>query len=234
VNASQFAGNASRDLHVTAATLTCVSCLGGGCEVFREPSAAVRAVASGTPRVKRTRMRSLSVALICLLFASPAFAEDDEDRSPSVAVGLSLGVTTAGVVTLIASDRPTTTWLGLGALYLGPSTGQWYAGEYGGLGLAARGLGGVAAIYGLSLLLQSEDHCEPELDGNCSDPAVGLATTGKVLMLAGAGLWVGSSIADVVFAKRAADRWNARRAVTIAPTAIGPGHAPGIVVGGTF
>ena len=178
------------------------------------------------------RMRSLSVALICLLFASPALA-DDEQRSPSVAVGLSLGVTTAGVVTLIASDQPTTTWLGLGALYLGPSAGQWYAGELGGLGLGARGLGGVAALYGLSLVLQSEDHCDLDDCGE-QDSSRGLAMTGKALMLAGAGLWVGSSIADVIFAKRAADRWNARRAVTIAPTAIGPGHAPGLVIGGTF
>jgi hypothetical protein len=178
-------------------------------------------------------MRWLSIVLVHLLLVSSALADDDEDRSPSVAVGLSLGVTTAGVVTLIASDRPTTTWLGLGALYLGPSTGQWYAGEVGGVGLAARGLGGVAAIYGLSLMLQSEDHCEPDLDGDCDpDGSSRLGTTGKVLMLAGAGLWVGSSIADVIFAKRAADRWNARRAVTIAPTTIGSGH--GLVVGGTF
>jgi hypothetical protein len=56
-------------------------------------------------------------------------------------------------------------------------------------------------------------------------------------MITGASLWVGSSIADVIFAKRAADRWNQRHAVTVAPTAFATpngSRVPGLVLGAQF
>ncbi|HEY5947725.1 MAG TPA: hypothetical protein VIV40_19630 [Kofleriaceae bacterium] len=192
-------------------------------------------------------MRSVLTLAALLLASSAAFAQPGQtapqpeldQKSPSIAVGLSLGVTAAGVVTLIASDNDSLSWLGLGALYFGPSTGQWYAGELGGLGLGARALGGVAAIYGFSQLLQSENDCEPGIDGDCSAEnarADRAGTRGMLFLLGGTGLWVGSSIADVIFAKRAADRFNQRHALTIAPTALAApgGRVPGLVVSARF
>lgn len=165
--------------------------------------------------------------------SSPASTAPAEEKSPSVAVALSVGVTAAGAVTLMASDNHTASLIGFGALFLGPSTGQWYAGELGLLGIGARALGGIGMVYGLSEILQSE--CDVEAGENCSG-ASRRGDLGAVMMIGGASLWVGSSIADVVFAKRAADRWNQRHALTMAPTAFTSGgqQVPGLVVAGRF
>jgi len=178
-------------------------------------------------------MRSLIVVLV-IAFATPAVAQPATDeKSPSLAVGLSIGITTGGIVTLLAGDHQTSMLIGLGAMYIGPSTGQWYAGEVGGLGLAARAVGGVALVYGLSQMLQSE--CDAEAGEDCSG-AANRGRLGALLFYSGAGLWIGSSIADVVFAKRAADRWNQRHALTVAPTSFnsGAGRANGLVLTARF
>jgi hypothetical protein len=174
-------------------------------------------------------MRFVLIVSFVLSLSSRAFAED---KSESTAVMLSLGVTTGGVVSLIAGGPPL---IGVGALYFGPSTGQWYAGELGGLGLGLRAAGAASMLYGLHLVLQSESDCEPELDGDCSAEATRanrVGATGAVLMWSGAGLWVGSTIYDVVLARRAASRWNERHRVTVAPLAAN--GATGLVVGARF
>jgi hypothetical protein len=164
---------------------------------------------------------------------APATPAPAEEKSPSVAVALSVGVTAAGAVTLMASDNHTASMIGFGAIFLGPSTGQWYAGELGLLGIGARALGGIGMVYGLSEILQSE--CDAEDGVDCSG-ASRRGDLGAVMMIGGASLWVGSSIADVVFAKRAADRWNQRHALTLAPTAFTSGgqQVPGLVAVGRF
>jgi hypothetical protein len=170
--------------------------------------------------------------------AAPAPAPPAAHKSESVAVLLSLGVTTGGLVTLIAADSSELMWVGLAGMYLGPSTGQWYAGEHGGLGLGLRALGAVGAVYGLSLALGAESDCFPDEPGCQEDRARAdrQGTVGGVLMIGGAGLWIGSTIADVIFAKRAAERWNKRHAVSISPTAYSSGSArmPGLVISGRF
>lgn len=186
-------------------------------------------------------MRYLVIAAVHLGLASSSFAQSapDEEKSPSTAVLMSLGITTAGYVTLIAADGDTMRTVGLGAIYLGPSTGQWYAGELGGLGLGARALGAASTVYGFSLMLQSENDCEPEIDGDCGASRARSEKVGRLgalMFFSGASLWVGSTIADVVFAERAATRWNQRHALTIAPTALSSGgqRAPGFVVAARF
>jgi len=55
-------------------------------------------------------------------------------------------------------------------------------------------------------------------------------------MLTGAGLWVGSSIYDIVLAKRAAESWNARHSVSLTPGLVGTTgrKAPGLFVSAQF
>lgn len=173
-------------------------------------------------------MRLLAFVLVQLFLVSPAAADDA--KSPEVAVGLSVGVTAAGAVTFLAADDDALELVGLGALYFGPSTGHWYAGRIGGIGLATRGAAGLAAMYGLGLVLASE--CD-DIDGDCAG-AHGHGDAGAALMIGGAALWVGSSIYDVVAAKRAIDDWNVRHAITVVPTALGPQRAPGLVLSGEF
>lgn len=59
---------------------------------------------------------------------------------------------------------------------------------------------------------------------------------GSVLMIAGAGLWVGSSIYDIVLAKCAAESWNSRHSVTLTPGLVGTTgkRAPGLFVSARF
>jgi hypothetical protein len=156
-----------------------------------------------------------------------------EVKSPSVAVLLSLGVTAGGAITLMASDNESARWFGAAALFFGPSTGQWYAGEAGLLGLGARALGIAGLGYGLSMMLDSE--CDAEYGEDCT-ALRRRGTLGGVMFMGGVGLWVGSSIVDVILAKRAADRWNQRHALALAPTALTAGNsrAPGLVLTGRF
>ena len=199
--------------------------------------------------------RSVLVALAALLLASgvasaqgfsppgltpptvqltPAPSPEVSQKSPSTAVLLSLGITAASYVTLISAadnDNEDLVLVGFIGTYLGPSTGQWYAGQIGGLGLGLRAAGFVSFVYGFSQVLESE--CDYEYD-DCSDSD---GDAGGFLMLAGAGLWIGSSIYDVVLAKRAADSWNARHNVGLAPIAAkdASGHAaPGLAFTGRF
>jgi hypothetical protein len=163
---------------------------------------------------------------------SPAPAPTAQRKDPSTAVLLSLGITTASYVTLFASEgNENLVLVGLIGTYLGPSTGQWYSGQIGGLGRGRRAAGVVSMVYGFTQVLESE--CDYEYD-DCSDSD---GDAGGVLMLAGAGLWVGSTIYDIVLAKRAADSWNTRHNVTLAPSfaSDAAGHrSPGLAFTGRF
>jgi hypothetical protein len=165
-------------------------------------------------------------------------APEVDEKSPSTAVLLSLGVTTAGYITLGTAGSSTMQWVGVAGIFFGPSTGQWYAGELGGLGMGARALGAVSAIYGFSQMLDSETDCIAG-DPGCADEqarAKAAGRRGSFFFFTGAGLWIGSTIYDVVLAKRAADRYNARHAMNLTPVVLGDaGHRmPGLVLTGRF
>ena len=214
-------------------------------------------------------MRSVLVAAFLVALTSPAFAQPGltpplapsalsapsatgetapptsaklasrDAKDPSIAVLLSLGVTTGGVITLLAAadDSEGLAWVGLGAMYFGPSTGRWYAGESGGVGLGLRALGAATALIGVSQLLASEYSCDFDYDCTAERERADRAGTRAALLLTtGAGLWVGSTIADIVLAKRGVDRWNKRHALSVAPTALTSrdGHVPGLVLAGRF
>ena len=180
-------------------------------------------------------MRLTVLVLLCL--ASPAFAQSAEpiqEKSESVAIALSVGTTLGGLMALgVADDSETMGWVGVGALYFGPSTGQWYAGKAGGLGLVLRAGAAVSMVYGFSQMLESEYDCE--FDDDCTgaaEEAKAAGQRGTLFMLGGAGLWIGSTIYDVVLARRAAASWNQRHAIRVTPTFHhGP---PGLVISGRF
>src|SRR4051812_15931012 len=67
---------------------------------------------------------------------TPAPAAPNADaKDPAIAILLSVGVTTAGYVALFGSSNEDLQLAGFAATYLGPSTGQWYSGRVGTLGL---------------------------------------------------------------------------------------------------
>lgn len=166
------------------------------------------------------------------LAPAPAPTPTASAKDPSIAIALSIGFTAAGYVTMLSTDNDKLATAGFALTYLGPSTGQWYSGQVGTLGLGLRAAGFVSMVYGFGQLLQSE--CD-DIDGNCHTS--NSDAIGTTFMLAGAGLWVGSSIYDVVLAKRAADDWNHRHGLNLAPmmTADASGNkTPGLVLTGRF
>lgn len=164
------------------------------------------------------------------LIAQPALTTQQTDRKdPSIAVLMSLGLPVVGAITLAAADSEEAAWLGFGAMYLGPSAGRWYAGEFGGGTLGLRTLGGLSMAIGLAMAISSE--CDFEYD--CSD-AERRGNIGGVLVLGGAGLWIGTTIADIAYAKRAADKWNQRHNVAVSPGLVGTNRSPGVFLSGSF
>ena len=156
------------------------------------------------------------------------------DKSPELAVGMSIGVTLAGYVAMAEGanqDNAKLSVVGFGAVFFGPSLGQWYAGKTGGLGIAARGVGLTMMVYGISQLVSAS--C-----ADCARPNdVSTDQRAKLYLGTGAALWVGSTIYDIVVGYRETDRFNRRQHATFAPTMI-PAYngtqAPGMTFATTF
>lgn len=164
-------------------------------------------------------------------------AGDATAVSPDVALGLSIGVTVAGVGLVALGgaaiddiDAPSEAAAGLivagvAAAAVGPTTGHWYAHDAWTRGLATR-LGGAAAIaagFGMmDTMCDDRDPC-----GGVDD------TVGTALFALGVTAIVVGTIDDIVTAPGAARRHNAaQRRVTVAPM-VSPQQA-GLAVAGTF
>lgn len=174
-------------------------------------------------------MRSVVVVVVVLLRCAQAHAQD---KDPVLAVSLSVGVPTLGLVMVAASDNGGAKLLGASAMLIGPSTGRWYAGEDSISGILVRGAGGVSAIVGVAMVVSAaEADCVAD-DTSCSTQDSQKAI-GTALAVGGVGVWIGSTIVDVVLAERAAAQANEHR-VTLAPSLIGSNRAPGVVLAGRF
>lgn len=181
------------------------------------------------------RMRSAFVFMLLLVSslarAQPAMTPSTktpvlEEKSPSIAMGLSIGVPVAGALTMAFAPKNGEKVLGFFAMYIGPSTGQWYANKGGGLGLGLRLVSIAGAVGALMLVIDEECDVDTTCEATANDYVAGSLAIGA------AGLWIGSSVYDVVLAKRAVDRWNYN--LTLTPGLVGPQRAPGLVLGGRF
>lgn len=188
-------------------------------------------------------MRSLAV-LIVVALSTPALAQAPgqtipqplsspatpaEEKGPDTAVLLSVGVTGAGLLTIIAGSKDhsgTAALVGIGAMYFGPSVGRWYAGSDGIGSLGLRAVGGASALLGLAMIIGSED-CE----GNCHEAVA------ASMFFGGLGLWAGTSIYDIVMAGSDAHRWNREHAsLQLRPTTVSMAghHGVGLALAGHF
>jgi hypothetical protein len=193
-------------------------------------------------------MRSLVACLIVVALSGSAFAQapgasvplptpaPTDLKDPSTAVLLSLAVPTVGLATTIIgaeNGSSSIALVGVGAMYLGPSLGRWYAGDSGAGSLALRTVAGVSIVAGFGIAMAAAD-CEGV---GCSDRGHGSA--GAALFLGGLGVWVGTSLYDIVMAKRAADDWNHRHdqaAMQLKPTmtSVAGHHVMGLELAGHF
>jgi hypothetical protein len=165
--------------------------------------------------------------------APPSPPRQGDEVSGSTALGIAIGGTVASYGMVLLGAGPARGDAGRALIVLGaagtliaPSAGRWYArsGGWRGLGLRLAGAG-VVALAGAAALsecgLFNSDPCTP----------VG----GLVLGIAGAGLWVGGTIDDIVMAPRDARRHNERlQQITLVPLVRPNDHTLGLAVAARF
>ncbi len=152
----------------------------------------------------------------------PGTAKSRGKKSPAFAVALTITTALAGYA-ILASDpkNDNLALVGLAAMYVGPSTGQWYAGRIGAPGLVTRLGAGWMFVHGLGI---RDDHelndCLGVDDASECDAILDHADRemerGEKWMQVGAALWLVSSLVDVALSHRAAVKHN-ERSVAITP-----------------
>jgi hypothetical protein len=151
-------------------------------------------------------------------------------KSPGTALALSLMSTVVPIgagIALMATESPAGLIPFLGGILVGPSIGHFYAGNTG-RGLATAGLRTVSLVGGT---LAAYAICP--YDG-CSDSDVQAATW---VLIATAGLTLGSSVVDIATAPDAARRYNERQQAArlrVTPVFLAGGSAPGLAVNYRF
>jgi len=159
------------------------------------------------------------------------------DKSPELAAALSIGATTLGYALMAAGDQHKGA-LETGALlaFLGPSTGQWYAGKVGGAGIGARAIALGVMVYGLAHMSVAEADCSDCGRSSSQDDA----RNAKTYLIAGAALWFGSTAYDIYEAYHQTEAYNEHQhnlARMFAPTMMqSPNNAmvPGVAFSSKF
>ncbi len=159
-------------------------------------------------------------------------------KEPAAAGLLSLGVTTAGLLGLVAgasNGNDTLAWIGLGATLAGPSAGHVYAGETAhAVGMSLLRTVGFAVFAKGLAENDTRNACDSGLTRNwCEDNREG---EGK--MWIGGAIVLGATVYDLFDSARAARRANdrQRRAMMVAPTMVGGrnGPMPAVGISGQF
>ena len=154
----------------------------------------------------------------------PPVADDGDDKSPGLALSLSLLGTAASYATLIAAadtESDGLTLLGLGGIVIAPSLGHFYAGEVGrGVthSLIRVGAGGLIVVGAVVAF----DDCWGD-EGDCG-------SSGPAIMIAGLVLGGASTLYSIIDSPAAASRHNQarRRRFALTPTPLqGPDRSLG-------
>ena len=136
-------------------------------------------------------------------------------KDPAVGVGLAILGTVSSFALASATIGESDNLLpAFTLIVLGPSVGQWYSRQVGGIGIAAR----LAAGY---LIVRAFETYEDE-DGSIK--------SANRMLLGGLGLWIGSTLYDWYAAHDAANTYNREHSVQFAPTLVqsAKGAAPGV------
>ena len=183
-------------------------------------------------------MRRVLVAVFLVLACSTAHAEKDPKTATILAAssaGVSGAVVVTGFMTAPAGKRinPPITYTGVGLLFVTPSLGHFYAGQYLTWGMGIRLAAAAVAVYALETQtsLAVCDDATSSMDPPCeifsegAYPLLGIAAIGFI-----GGVWY-----DVLDADDAVHRYNKKHGMSIVPgvpTANGP--APGLTLTGFF
>jgi len=189
-----------------------------------------------------TKAACLSIT-IALFLSGVAHADpgtQDQDKSESVAIGLSTAGTLVGPALIGAAwaygERSDSAlhpalWpmliTGSAAAILGPSLGEWYAGQRYTRGLAIRLAGGALLGGGAAMLAGLDDTGDRKFE-------VGEGGVGVLLAIAGGAAVAIGSLIDIHDAPAAVRDHNRTRVrIGVAPTAIGH-RGQGLALVGTF
>ena len=185
-------------------------------------------------------MRRVVVTLCLLVLCATANAGPKDPKTAKLlsAVGASVSgaVVVAGFVSAPDSKRinPPVMYTGIGMLFVTPSLGEFYAGQYLTIGMGVRALAAGFAVYTLETQTKlatcddalSSDEPPCEIFKESAYPLLGIAAIAFV-----GGVWY-----DTLDAGDAAERYNRKHGFTVVPSVQpGPhGPAPGLVLSGWF
>lgn len=145
-------------------------------------------------------------------------------KSMPLAVGMSVGTTAVGAVMLAAGHDTAALYVAVPLLLVGPTLGRAYAGDPWSPGLALR-VGGTLTV---ALGLITYHWIDFNGDAQKTNEDIGLIIGG----IGGAVFAVGAII-ELATTPGAVTRANAT-AANLTMTVVGPDHAPGLAVVGTF
>lgn len=184
-------------------------------------------------------MRRCLVTVSLLALCATAHAEKKDRQTARLASGIAASV--AGVVTLggfvfAQESKPFNEpllYTGLGLLLVGPSAGEFYAGQYLTIGMGIRAVGAGLAVWTLQTQTKVVT-CDDALSSN--EKCTGFVENAAPLLGVAAIVFIGGVWYDVLDAPDAADRYNKKHGFTATPTAlVGPhGLAPGVAISGSF
>ncbi len=183
-------------------------------------------------------MRRVAITLVLLFICGTAHAEKKRQTATllsAVSSGVSGGVVIAGFVTAPNSERinEPVMYTGIGLLFVTPSLGEIYAGQYLTWGMGIRLLASGLAVYTLNTQTKeatcdnamSSDAPKCEVFTEGAYPLLGIAAIGFI-----GGVWY-----DVLDAGDAVDRYNAKHGLRVTPVVpTSSGLAPGMSLSGTF
>jgi hypothetical protein len=183
------------------------------------------------------------IVLLAILLVSIGGAAHAGPRNPNTArimsgtaAGVSGAITLAGFITTPEGDafNKPVLYTGVGMLFVTPSLGEFYSGQYLTWGMGVRALATGVAVW--TLQTQTEPvRCE-EI-GAPQEPTCNAFNDKAYPLLGIAGIaFIGGVWYDVLDAADSADRFNAKHGYTVVPAPMnGPnGLAPGLVVSGTW
>ena len=188
-------------------------------------------------------MRQMWLAMLSVMAAAaftPARADGPKsEQTAQIMAGVGTGVSSALILAAFLdenADQPFNKplmYTGLATAAVTPSLGQFYAGEYFTIGMAARAVGAGIATYALTHYTKISTGDNATMAGSMCKvldsgayPLLGLAAIA----------FVGGMAYDVGDAGPAVHRWNERHNFTIAPTVVPApnGPAPGLSMFGQF
>ena len=184
-------------------------------------------------------MRLPTVAAVVLALSATAHAGPKDPETARLASGIAsagAGAVTLGGFVFAPDSKPFNKpllYTGVGMLFVGPSAGEFYSGQYLTIGMGIR-----AAAAGLAVwTLQNETKVVTCDDASNSDQKCeGFTDIAAPILGVAAIMFIGGVWYDVLDARDSAERYNRRHGFSLAPTALAAPHGtvPGLAFGGSF